>query len=229
MSRIHAGRDHSPTDPTTDGDHDDDHKHEYDHKDRSTMSDTTTRSDDTAEAQTTTTTDDEYSPMIPEAELLDALRRMADDLGRTPTSSEMRANGPYCSSTYFRRFDSWASACKAANLPKPNPSVNRKPSIPLEDLLDDLRMGALALGRPPLTSEVNTFGEYSQPTYRHRFNGWERALYIAGILTSEGKLKYGTDGELILSPPRIPFVGEVPPPISVTAIKTSIEGTEASA
>lgn len=49
-------------------------------------------------------------------ELLTALREMADDLGRPPSSVEMREEGPHAAKTYQRRFGSWAAALDAAGL-----------------------------------------------------------------------------------------------------------------
>ena len=156
-------------------------------------------------------------------DLITSLREMADAYGRTPSSQEMRDEGPHCASTYFRHFGSWAAACKAARLPAPDPGANRGPVIPLADLVDDLRMGALALGRPPTSTDLAAYGAYTQPTYRKRFDGWERALFVAGIVDSDGKVTHDEEGHLVLSPPRLPFVGEVHQPLSSATAMDEIE------
>lgn len=53
---------------------------------------------------------------LSEAELLDALRALADDLGHPPSSVEMDEHGPYSSSTYQRRYETWDGALDAAGV-----------------------------------------------------------------------------------------------------------------
>ena len=54
---------------------------------------------------------------ISEADLLEALRDFAEELGRVPTSSEMwREDGPYSAATYQSYFGSWNEALREAGL-----------------------------------------------------------------------------------------------------------------
>lgn len=49
-----------------------------------------------------------------EEKLLADLREMGQELGRPPSSGEMRTEGPHSAKTYQRRFGSWAGALDAA-------------------------------------------------------------------------------------------------------------------
>lgn len=49
-------------------------------------------------------------------DLLRELRRLADDLGRTPTTGDMQEHGEYGSVTYYRRFGGWGKALEEAGL-----------------------------------------------------------------------------------------------------------------
>lgn len=49
-------------------------------------------------------------------DLVAELARLADDLGRVPSSSDVDEHGEYAYSAYYREFDSFADALKAADL-----------------------------------------------------------------------------------------------------------------
>lgn len=51
-----------------------------------------------------------------EDELITNLKQFAESLGRTPTSTEMEADGPHSSTTYQNRFGSWNNAIQEAGL-----------------------------------------------------------------------------------------------------------------
>lgn len=53
---------------------------------------------------------------ISKEELLSELRRLADG-NQPPTTTEMNEEGQYSSATFYRHFESWTEACKAAGLP----------------------------------------------------------------------------------------------------------------
>lgn len=116
---------------------------------------------------------------IPQEELLDSLRALADDLGRPPMRSECDAAAETASSgTYRNRFGSWTKALRAAGItPRDAPR-----SIPRETLLQDLRHLAAILGRSPSQADCN--GHSSMPsssTYRKWFGSWVNALRVADL------------------------------------------------
>lgn len=79
---------------------------------------------------------------IPEEDLLEELSRLADELGHSPSVTEMRQAGKFSEYPYYDRFGSWNGALEAAGLPK-----NR--DIPEEELLEALQELAADLGRSP--------------------------------------------------------------------------------
>jgi hypothetical protein len=109
-------------------------------------------------------------------ELIVELQRVADELGKTPTYSEMRERGNYGTSAYENRFGGWTDAVEAAGL-KPQ----SRGSLTDGQLLAELRRLADELGKTPTTSEMDEHGTYSAPTYSNRFDGWNNAIKAAGL------------------------------------------------
>ena len=66
--------------------------------------------------------------------LLDALRELAEELGKTPTRTEMNDHGPYSSTPYYTRWGSWNAALEAAGL-----GVNHRNDVSDEELIEDLQ------------------------------------------------------------------------------------------
>lgn len=56
----------------------------------------------------------ESTQQINEEDLLEEIRRLTDDLGKVPTTTEMNEYGEYSTPTYYDRFNSWSSALKKA-------------------------------------------------------------------------------------------------------------------
>lgn len=120
--------------------------------------------------------------IIPEADLIEELRRLADDLGRPPTVTEIEERGEHAHQTYLRRFGSLEAACEAANLdPDEIPDPHRGKKISEDDLLRELRRLADDLGHPPSAREIKERGEHAYQTYRRRFGGLEAAREAAGL------------------------------------------------
>lgn len=116
---------------------------------------------------------------IPREDLLSELERMAESLGRPPTSSEMNEDGAFSASTYFRRFGGWDAALAAADLDE-SPGPGRR-SISDRELLDEISRMADVLHRPPTSTEMDELGEYGLSTYLRRFDSWKDALEAAGV------------------------------------------------
>jgi hypothetical protein len=49
-------------------------------------------------------------------DLIDELQRLADDLGRQPTTSDMNDHGAYSDGVYYNRVESWNAALEATDL-----------------------------------------------------------------------------------------------------------------
>lgn len=119
-----------------------------------------------------------FSPNIGASDeaLIEELQRLADDLGRTPTTRDMAEYGRRGYSVYISHFSTWNGALKTAGL---DPVLT--PNIPEEDLLDEIRRLADRLGRTPLTLDMDADGAYHCGTYSTRFGSWNDALDAAGF------------------------------------------------
>ncbi|MCG1004945.1 MULTISPECIES: homing endonuclease associated repeat-containing protein [Halobacterium] len=110
-------------------------------------------------------------------ELRAELRRVAESLGETPSTSQMNEVGHYSVDTYYQHFESWPDAIAAAGLEERTPQ-----KIPTEDLLAELqRLAREVEDPPPSTSQMDAEGEYSAWTYKNRFGSWSNALEQAGL------------------------------------------------
>jgi len=118
-----------------------------------------------------------YSKTHSDETLLADLKAFADDLGYTPTSREMEADGPYSATTYSRRFGSWNAALEAAEL---EPESHDAPGkLSEETLVADMQAFADDLGHAPTSREMNTEGPHSMATYQKRFGSWSAAVETA--------------------------------------------------
>jgi hypothetical protein len=51
---------------------------------------------------------------ISDAELLEEIHRLVDELGKAPTAQEMKSHGEFSHRPYFKRWDGWQAAIRAA-------------------------------------------------------------------------------------------------------------------
>jgi hypothetical protein len=120
-------------------------------------------------------------------DLLDEIRRLGEERGRTPAVREMRDHGKYPPSRYFRNFDSWNDAVVEAGYP---PNERRgdpaKLQIPESELIDELQRLADDIGGRPTTEDMLTDGKYSTKPYYNRFESWNQAVEIAGYTPFTG-------------------------------------------
>lgn len=107
-------------------------------------------------------------------DLLADLQALADELGRSPTSKDMREHGSHSTSTYMRHFGSWTDALEAANLDLPDPN-----KITDAELIADLHRLRDELGERPTSTDVAREGEYGLATYQRRFGSWGDAAAAA--------------------------------------------------
>lgn len=133
------------------------------------------------------------SRRIPEPKLVDALRELADELGKTPTQEEMSEYGRYSHRPYYRAFDSWEDALETAGL-----NSEHELGIEDEDLIDALEELAEDLGRTPTVAEVKERGRYSVWPFLRAFGSWNQAVEAAGLemnkehgVVEDGPIEYG--------------------------------------
>jgi len=130
---------------------------------------------------------------LSDAELIDAMQDLADDLGRPPTVEEMNEQGEYHGVTYADRFGTWLDAREAAGFDGEEQRWN--PRNTDEELLAELHRLADELGCAPTQAEMNELGEYSVHPYYNRFDTWRQALAEAGFNLSRSSREWPTEYE----------------------------------
>jgi len=121
-------------------------------------------------------------PKMPDEEYLDAVRDLADDLGRPPSSMEMHHDGAYSHSTGIKRWGDWATVVEAAGLDfAASPGGRTQKEIQDELYLDAVVDLAEELGRPPTWDEMRKQGRYSAVVGQDRWDNWAGAVAAAGL------------------------------------------------
>jgi hypothetical protein len=112
--------------------------------------------------------------------LISDIRRVADDIGRSPSSAEYSEKCEHSLAAVYTRFDSWDDALEAADLEV----LNFKKVTQITDkqeLIDALREDIQRLGHVPNSNELNKKGTYTDTTYQNHFGGYNTALKTAGF------------------------------------------------
>ena len=126
-------------------------------------------------------------------DLLGRLRRLADELGRTPTVDDMRAvEGAPAPVVYRKRFGSWERALAAASQGHSKAAVRRYSN---NELLEFLRTAFDRFGRMPKREEFGALEGFPSPAlYAKRFGSWGKAVRAAGLVPVRRRY---TDDELV--------------------------------
>lgn len=114
---------------------------------------------------------------LPDEQLLDELRRLADELEKAPAQQDMTKHGYHGSETYVNRFGSWSKAIEAAGLDARPDRTERS----RDTLREDIQRVADELGHPPTKREIEAYGEFAWSTYYEEFGSWNEALVAAGL------------------------------------------------
>ncbi|MDZ7770657.1 MAG: hypothetical protein U5K38_17110 [Woeseiaceae bacterium] len=115
------------------------------------------------------------APRVSDDELLVDLQALADELGRSPTSKDMRKQGSHSDrARTCDDFGSWTDALEAANLDPPDQN-----KITDAELIADLHRLRDELGERPTSTNVAREGEYGLATYQRRFGSWGEAAAAA--------------------------------------------------
>lgn len=128
---------------------------------------------------------------IPEDDLKEELRRMAEMKGRPPFQREME-QAKYSYSVYVQRWGSWLKAREAAGLD----TVVRHPSLRVSEqsAIQDLQKIASEMGRCPSYSEYQERGQYSVGLFKQKFGSWNDGKEAAGFDRGYITVNYGTEG-----------------------------------
>lgn len=116
---------------------------------------------------------DKFHRNTPDDELIADLKRVANELQKSPTLDEYNERGSYHSTTLTRRFGGWFKALEIAGLGKTRSPLN----ISEEELFQNLEEVWIKLGRQPRYQEFQKpLSKYSAGTYENRFGSWRNAL-----------------------------------------------------
>lgn len=134
-----------------------------------------------------------------DADLKQSLRRLADDLGRPPTTCEyQQAPVGASEATLRKRFGSWEAAVAAAGLDPddiPRSGGYHGRTYDEDEMVAELQRVASDLGRPPTTTEFDDAEtEPGRTAYHDRFGSWEQALEACGLDPDAKPDNRGGDG-----------------------------------
>ncbi|WP_255291563.1 homing endonuclease associated repeat-containing protein [Natrinema sp. CBA1119] len=121
---------------------------------------------------------DRPSAPVTRDQLLADLQRLADEHGEPVTTSVIDTHGQYSISTYFRTFESLATAREAAGLDSGQERATG--DIDTETLLAEFERVADTVDGRPTIADITEHGQYSASPYRDRFGSWTAALEAAG-------------------------------------------------
>lgn len=129
-------------------------------------------------------------------ELLEKLKQLADELGKSPSQRDMDQADNYPSSqTYKCRFKSWNHAKQEIGLETRDHSSKKYSP---QELLKQLQRLAEDLGREPRIADLEADDELASfQTYVNKFGSWTEAKEAAGISTQGPHPPKYTDEELL--------------------------------
>ena len=127
----------------------------------------------------------EYHRNVPDQDLLDDVKRVADLLETDILSRDIyKKYGKYSSSTIEKRFGSWKIALEKICISSVRGGIKNANNINVNDeqLLEDLRATAKKLGLVTITSTLyDKHGKHGHHIICNRFGKWETALLKAGL------------------------------------------------
>ena len=128
-----------------------------------------------------------YHRNVPEEDLLQDMRRVADLLGQSHLAgTDYNKHGKYSYGGIQKRFNGWTKACKKAGLSYANitASVWRHGNTPLanEEIIADIQRVAKLLDALTITTgDYEKHGRYDKTTVFRKFKTWNYALSLAGL------------------------------------------------
>jgi len=113
------------------------------------------------------------------ADLIDALQELADELGESPTTRQMNEHGRYWSKAYRDRFGSWVThSTPPGSIRSTTTRIVVSPTPTYSTSSND---SADAVGGRPTTTQMNEKGAYSPETYWRHFGSWRAAVEAIGF------------------------------------------------
>jgi hypothetical protein len=129
----------------------------------------------------------DFNRNIPDSELLEDLKRVAEKIGLTKISSRQYDNneGKYTSGTIAVRFGSWNTALEKAGL-----GIVHHRDVSKEKLFKNIEDIWINVGRQPVFRDMtNSLSKYSTHQYTFKFGTWRKALeaFVEYINSDESK------------------------------------------
>lgn len=128
------------------------------------------------------------------------LQRVADRIGKkTITTSEYTQYGQYSIDIFLRKYGSWNSALKAADLvPFDHPlGGGTKNKVSEYACLEEIERIWIMLGKQPTTTDIkNGISKYSLHTFERRFGTWRKALeFFVAYMNGEQEVEKPNEPE----------------------------------
>jgi hypothetical protein len=114
-----------------------------------------------------------YHRNTPDQELLDDLKKVADQIGTDKvTRDQYDQKGKFHSGTLTNRFGPWNKVSEKAGL-----KVTQKRNLSEKELFENIEDVWIKLGRQPLYGEIKApLSKYSTGPYEKRFGTWRKGL-----------------------------------------------------
>ncbi len=135
-----------------------------------------------------------YHRNTPDQELLDDLKKVADQIGMDKvTRAQYDQKGKFHSGTLVRRFGTWNKALEKAGL-----KITLKQNISEKELFENIEEVWIKLGQQPLYEEIkHPLSKYSAKPYEKKFGTWRKALeaFIEYINSDNEKVQETEENE----------------------------------
>lgn len=133
----------------------------------------------------------EYSrEKIPKNVLVDEVKIMAENLGKTPTQKEFKENSDHSLRPVIDRFGCYNNLLEESNLDK-NYVVYSE-----EKLINEMQRVIKSFERYPTREEFNKKSNFGYWRYYNHFGSWEKALKKAGYDYDKRKMPRGEESPL---------------------------------
>jgi len=139
-----------------------------------------------------------FNKAVTDEELISDVKAVAKALNKTKlTMKEYDQHGRCNSSTIIRRFETWNTALRLADI-----EITNQIYISRENLFQNILKLWMYLGRQPRRVELElTISDYSQQPYNREFGGWNNALrnFVEWANQEEVEKKDSTEKETFVS------------------------------
>jgi len=125
---------------------------------------------------------------IPRKELIKEIERLADEIGKTPTSTIMKNKGKYSITPYIKEFEKWSNAVKETGR---EPVIDYNKNSTKEDIINEIKRlsNEYHNGDKPSLSTLNQYSNYTRTDIKNNFNNWGEAVEKSGFRVKNKQIK----------------------------------------